>query len=119
MRTLACLALIACGHPGTVPASPPPALPAAAPAPEVAVPAVPKHPWPATRADDIVEQLQGKTVRDPNRWLEDEKSPEVQAWMTAQDDYARKTLAAYPGRDEIAKRVSQLFYFDAVGAPIK
>lgn len=76
-------------------------------------------PWPTTRADNIVEQLQGKTVKDPYRWLEDEHSPDVQAWMTAQDDYARKTLAAYPGREEIAKRVSQLFYFDAVGAPIK
>ncbi|HSN25823.1 MAG TPA: prolyl oligopeptidase family serine peptidase [Kofleriaceae bacterium] len=120
MRTLACLALIACGgHPAVVPASPPAALPAAAPAPEVAVPAVPKHPWPSTRTDDIVEQLQGKTVKDPYRWLEDEKSPEVQAWMTAQDDFARKQLAGYAGRDEIAKRVAQLFYFDAVGAPIK
>ena len=64
------------------------------------MPAVPKHPWPATRADDLVEQLHGKTIKDPFRWLEDEKSPEVQAWMTAQDDFARCRKAHSHGEDK-------------------
>lgn len=82
------------------------------------MPVVPKHPWPATRTDDIVETIHGKRIADPFRWLEDETSPEVQQWMTAQDTYARAELAKFPGRDEIAKRVAQLFYYDAVGAPL-
>ncbi|HEX2687760.1 MAG TPA: prolyl oligopeptidase family serine peptidase, partial [Kofleriaceae bacterium] len=55
---------------------------------------------------------------DPYRWLEDEKSPEVQAWMTEQDRYARAQLAKAPHRDELAARLKQLFYFDAISAPI-
>ncbi len=47
-----------------------------------------------TRADDIVEQLHDKTIRDPYRWLEDENSPEVQQWMTDQDAATREVLAS-------------------------
>ena len=39
------------------------------------------------------DTIHGTKVGDPYRWLEDEKKPEVQAWMTAQDDYARGELA--------------------------
>ncbi|MGH2897749.1 MAG: prolyl oligopeptidase family serine peptidase, partial [Solirubrobacteraceae bacterium] len=74
-------------------------------------------PWPSTRTDDVTETLHGETIADPYRWLEDEASPEVQAWMTAQDDYTRQELARSPQRDAIAARLKQLFYFDAVGAP--
>ena len=72
-----------------------------------------------TRTDAIVETLHGKTIRDPYRWLEDEKSPEVQAWMDAQDAHAREALRQLPARAAIAARLRELFYFDAVGAPAK
>ncbi|HZH75898.1 MAG TPA: hypothetical protein VEY88_07695, partial [Archangium sp.] len=35
--------------------------------------------YPATRAEAVVDTLHGVEVADPYRWLEDEKSPEVQA----------------------------------------
>jgi prolyl oligopeptidase len=81
-------------------------------------PMQPKHPWPATRAGDVVETLHGQKITDPYRWLEDEKAPEVQAWMNAQDDFARAELAKSPARAEIAARLKQLFYFDAISAPL-
>ncbi len=62
--------------------------------------------------------LHGVTVRDPYRWLEDEKSPEVNAWMKAEDALARKELAALPGRDALAARLRELLYVDTLGAPI-
>ena len=65
------------------------------------------------------ELLFGKTIQDPHRWLEDEKAPEVVAWMTEQDAAARAHLKGLPKRAEIAARLKQLFYFDAVGAPAK
>src|SRR5207237_47563 len=52
-----------------------------------------------------------------DRVLEDERAEEVQAWMKTQDDYARGELAKLPGRDELARRLAQLLYYDAVGAP--
>src|SRR5262245_7825012 len=45
--------------------------------------------YPASRRDSVVEQVHGVAIADPYRWLEDPSQPEVQAWMKAQDDYAR------------------------------
>jgi prolyl oligopeptidase len=78
----------------------------------------PRHPWPSTRKDDIVDTIHGKKIADPYRWLEDENAPEVQAWMKAQDDYTRAELAKLSGRDELATRMKQLLYYDAISAPV-
>ena len=72
---------------------------------------------PATRTEAIVDTLHGKTVADPYRWLEDEHSPEVQAWMQAQDDRTRAELAMLPGREALVERLKALFYYDAISAP--
>jgi prolyl oligopeptidase len=78
---------------------------------------MPKHSWPATRTDAIVDTVHGVSLPDPYRWLEDEKAPEVQAWMSAQDEYTRAELAKLPGREKIAARLRELFYYDAISAP--
>jgi prolyl oligopeptidase len=72
---------------------------------------------PPTRHEDVSDVLHGVKIADPYRWLEDEKSPEVQAWMKVQDEFTRAELAKLPGRDEFAKRLEQLLYFDAISAP--
>ena len=76
-----------------------------------------KHPWPTTKKDTIVDTIYGKQVADPYRWLEDEKSAEVQAWMKAQDDYARAELAKAPNREALSARLKELFYYDSISAP--
>ncbi len=63
--------------------------------------------------------IHGNLIRDPYRWLEDEKAPEVVAWMDMWDAQARAALRQLPAREAIAKRLRELFYFDAVGAPTK
>ncbi|MGZ6989407.1 MAG: hypothetical protein ACXVH0_10650, partial [Thermoanaerobaculia bacterium] len=49
-----------------------------------------RTPYPESRTVDVTDVLHGVSVKDPYRWLEDAKSPEVQAWMKAQDDLARQ-----------------------------
>ena len=73
---------------------------------------------PATRAGSDSDILHGQSIADPYRWLEDETADDVQAWMTAQDDHARGVLAASPEREAWIERLKQVFYFDAVGAPV-
>src|SRR5437660_4657208 len=73
--------------------------------------------YPPSRRSDAGDTLHGIRVPDPYRWLEEEKSPEVQAWMEAQDAFARSRLRGLPGRDIIARRLSELLYVDALGAP--
>lgn len=74
--------------------------------------------YPATRRDDVQETLHGSVVADPYRWLEDEKDPAVIKWLGEQDTAARAQIAAYPRRDEFAARLKEVFYFDAVSAPV-
>jgi prolyl oligopeptidase len=121
MRKLLPIALVACGggsQAGRVPADPPAHTIAEpqAKAPEVPMP--PNHPWPTTQVGTVTDTVHGQRIPDPYRWLEDEHAPAVQAWMTEQDGYARAQLAKSPHRDEIAARLKQLFYFDAVSAPL-
>jgi prolyl oligopeptidase len=86
--------------------------------PSPADPPAPQRPWPATRRQDVVDTVHGQKIADPFRWLEDEKSPEVQQWMKAQDDFARAQLGKLPGRTELVDRLKQLYYFDAISAPL-
>jgi len=87
------------------------------PVPTTTTPSGPAKDYPATKRDDVVETLHGVLVHDPYRWLEDPSKQEVKDWMAAQDDYARAKLAALPGRDDLAKRLTEVFYYDAVSAP--
>ena len=74
--------------------------------------------YPPTRRDDVADVLHGLRLADPYRWLEDEKAPEVQTWMEVQDQHTRAELAKLSGRDAFEKRLSELFYFDAISAPM-
>jgi prolyl oligopeptidase len=74
---------------------------------------------PPTRTQVIKDTLFGTPVEDPYRWLENEKSPEVQAWMKAQDDFARAQLTKLPGRDALLARYKELYYVESVGIPVK
>lgn len=78
---------------------------------------VPLLPYPTSRTVDVEEVLHGVRVKDPYRWLETAKSPEVVAWMGAEDALARAELAKLPERDALAARLKELFYLDSVSAP--
>lgn len=102
-----------------VPPSPAVTAPTGAPPPQVSiVPSPPTLRYPETRRDEtMVDELHGVKVRDPYRWLEDVKQPEVSAWVAAEDAFARAQLARLPGRDALAARFKELFYIESVGTP--
>jgi prolyl oligopeptidase len=107
--------LVACSTPSPT-VTPTPPLPKAsvpAPSPDAGTGPV------ATRASPVTDTLFGRPVLDPYRWLEDEKSAEVQAWMAAQDGYARTFLDALPGRAALVKRLGTLLYVGAIDVPVE
>jgi prolyl oligopeptidase len=63
---------------------------------------------PATPARAVTDTYFGMNIDDPYRWLEDLKSPEVSAWMKAQNDYTRVVLDRIPGRDRLRARIAEL-----------
>ena len=84
------VALIVCGISASVAAALPPTAPPAAP------------------SQPVTEMMHGVSVADPYRNLENVKSPETQAWLKAQGDYAADQLNRIDGRDVIAARIEAL-----------
>ncbi|ADO70627.1 prolyl oligopeptidase family serine peptidase [Stigmatella aurantiaca] len=75
--------------------------------------------YPPTRSEPVSDTLHGVQVPDPYRWLEDEKSQEVQAWMRAQDTLTRQELSRMAGREALARRFRELFYTESISAPVR
>src|SRR6201993_4139828 len=63
---------------------------------------------PATPTHEVTDEYFGTRIVDSYRWLEDLKSPEVSAWMKAQNDYTRAVLDRIPGREKLRARIAQL-----------
>ncbi|WP_081885994.1 prolyl oligopeptidase family serine peptidase [Haloferula sp. BvORR071] len=73
--------------------------------------------YPQTRKVDVVDELHGTQVADPYRWLEDDNSEETKAWVLAENKVTEDFLNAIPQRNEIRKRLSDLWNFERTGAP--
>src|SRR6201997_5583722 len=63
---------------------------------------------PDTPTHAVTDEYFGTKIVDSYRWLEDLKSPEVSAWMKAQNDYTRSVLDRIPGREKLRARIAQL-----------
>jgi prolyl oligopeptidase len=74
---------------------------------------------PVTREDSVVDVLHGVSIPDPYRWLEDQNSPETRAWLEAENRCTEAALHSFPGRAQIAKRLSELQKTDSFGIPLQ
>src|SRR5262249_44099663 len=72
---------------------------------------------PPTRREDVVDDYSGTQVADPYRWLEDQNSAEVAAWMKTQNAATRAVLDAVPERAAIRARLEELWNFARYDAP--
>ena len=68
----------------------------------------PVPPPPATRRDDLVDEIHGHLVADPFRWLEADDDPEVRTWVAGHNARTRDVLDALPRRAELHERLSSL-----------
>ena len=57
--------------------------------------------YPATKTVESTDTYWGVTYKDPYRWLEDMKNPDVVSWFKAQADLTNETLNKISGRDEL------------------
>ena len=86
------------------------------PTPGPTTPAAPTPP-PAARHEHT-ENLHGRTVEDPYRWLEaPAHDPQVSGFIDVQDAAARAHLDALPGRATFADRLTQLWDHPRRSAP--
>jgi prolyl oligopeptidase len=67
----------------------------------------PKGP-PKASVRPVTEDFFGVKETDPYRWMEDPKDPEWTPYLLGQNTYARKLLAAIPGRDALAQKIGKV-----------
>ena len=91
---------------------------AAAPAATTPQPALA---YPQTRRVDVVETQFGVPVADPYRWLENDvrNDNEVKAWVDAQNVVTNAFLNTLPGREQLEKRITELYDYERFGVPEK
>ncbi len=66
----------------------------------------------------VADYFHGTRVIDSYRWLEKADSPEVQKWVSEENDYTRALLDPLPGRAAIQKRLTELLSIGNVSAPV-
>ncbi len=75
--------------------------------------------YPQTEKVDSVDTYFGVDVPDPYRWLEDDMSPETEAWVTAQNQVTFGYLEKIPFREDLKNRLEKLWNYEKLSAPFK
>src|SRR5580692_3887287 len=76
-------------------------------------------PPPPTEAKPVTETVQGTTLTDPYRWLEDAKSPETRAWIGEQMKYTEQYLSQVKIRPEIVNELTKLERVESYSIPVE
>ena len=72
-----------------------------------------------TKKVDTITNYFGVEVKDPYRWLEDDRSKETEDWVKAQNVSTFGYLDNIPYRNEIKERLENLWDYEKVGSPFK
>src|SRR6266496_507430 len=72
---------------------------------------------PVAAQKPVQDKIQGHTITDPYRWLEDASSADTQRWVHDELAYTRSVLDPLPGRDELHKRLTELLSIGTISAP--
>ncbi|OIQ23400.1 prolyl oligopeptidase family serine peptidase [Lacinutrix sp. MedPE-SW] len=75
--------------------------------------------YPETKTVDTVNNYFGTEVKDPYRWLEDDRSEETKSWVQSQNKATFGYLDNIPFREELKSRLEKLWNYEKVGAPFK
>ena len=75
--------------------------------------------YPETKKVDTITNYFGVEIKDPFRWLEDDRSKETEDWVKAQNQSTFGYLDNIPFRKEIKERLEKLWNYEKVGSPFK
>ncbi len=75
--------------------------------------------YPPTKKVDSIDTYFGTDVKDPYRWLEDDRSEETEAWVKEQNIVTSEYLNQIPFRDDLKNRLEKLWNYEKLGAPFK
>lgn len=75
--------------------------------------------YPETPKQNVSDTYFGTEVADPYRWLEDDRAPEVEAWVDAQNVVTQSYLSQIPFRDKIRNRLTEVYNYPRIGQPFR
>ncbi|MBP6658391.1 MAG: S9 family peptidase [Bacteroidia bacterium] len=75
--------------------------------------------YPPTAKQEQKDTYFGTEISDPYRWLEDDRSAETGQWVKEQNIVTENYLKTIPFRDNLKKRLTQLWNFPKSASPFK
>ena len=75
--------------------------------------------YPTTAQVDTVDIYFDTSIKDPYRWLEDDRSPETEAWVSEQNKVTFGYLEKIPFRNDLRNRLEKLWNYEKLGSPFK
>ena len=75
--------------------------------------------YPTTAKVDTIDTYFGTEVKDPYRWLEDDRSPETESWVKNQNNTTFGYLENIPFRNDLKNRLEKLWNYEKLSAPFK
>lgn len=75
--------------------------------------------YPHSPTTNCVDYYHGVAVSDPYKWLEDLNSPAVKNWIAEQNRLTFDYLGKIPQREQIKKRLTELWNYERFGIPFK
>lgn len=73
--------------------------------------------YPETKKVDTVTDYFGTEVKDPYRWLEDDRSEETENWVKRQNEVTFDYLENIPYRNKLKERLTKLWDYEKLSAP--
>lgn len=75
--------------------------------------------YPKTQKKEVDNTYFGTTIKDPYRWLEDDKSEETASWVKAENEVTFNYLEKIPFRKQLKDRMEKLWNYEKISAPFK
>ena len=75
--------------------------------------------YPKPYQSDQVDTYFGKKINDPYRWMENENSDTLKAWIAEENVLTEKFLSGIPYRNDVRKKLEEMFNYPKYGAPSK
>ncbi|MGJ5643104.1 prolyl oligopeptidase family serine peptidase [Formosa sp. S-31] len=75
--------------------------------------------YPITQTKDSSDTYFGTEVKDPYRWLEDDRSVETEEWVKEENQVTFGYLDKIPYREQLKQRLETLWNYEKIGAPFK
>lgn len=83
------------------------------------VPALAQIGYPPTLQQEQFDEYHGVTVADPYRWLENDTAMATRKWVAAQQVVTNAYLAAIPFRDDLRKRMAEVYNYPRYSVPFR